>query len=141
MSSSTDEVLFETKGSKGVITLNRPKALNALNLNMIRVIYPQLRKWEADARMKMVILKGAGDKAFCAGGDVRGLLLSLSFANTNCLYIIAICESRGQPLTADFFREEYTLNNKIGSLGLPYVSLIHGICMGGVSGERNDQIK
>lgn len=75
MSSSVEEVLFETKGNKGVITLNRPKALNALNLNMIRMIYPQLRKWESDARMKLVILKGAGEKAFCAGGDVRGLLL------------------------------------------------------------------
>ena len=71
-SSSNDEVLFEEKGNKAVITLNRPKALNALNLNMIRKLYPQMCKWEVGNKMKMVILKGAGDKAFCAGGDVRG---------------------------------------------------------------------
>lgn len=78
MLSSTQqaEVLFETKGNKGIITLNRPKALNALNLEMIRLIYPQLKKWENDRNMKMVILKAAGDKAFCAGGDVRGKLHS-----------------------------------------------------------------
>lgn len=67
-----EEVIIERKGSKGIITLNRPQALNALNLSMIRKIYPQLRKWEMDNSMKMVILKGEGDKAFCAGGDVRG---------------------------------------------------------------------
>lgn len=72
MSATTDEVLFETKGDKGIITLNRPKALNALNLNMVRLIYPQLCKWEKDDKMKMVIVKAAGPKAFCAGGDVRG---------------------------------------------------------------------
>lgn len=72
--SSMAEVLFETQGNKGIITLNRPKALNALNLDMIRLIYPQLKKWENDRNMKMVILKAAGEKAFCAGGDVRGKL-------------------------------------------------------------------
>ena len=68
----SSDVLFETKGNKGIITLNRPKALNALNLDMVRLIYPQLKKWENDSDMKMVILKGNGSKAFCAGGDVRG---------------------------------------------------------------------
>lgn len=70
------EVLFETKGSKsniGIITLNRTKALNSLNLNMVRLIYPQLKKWETDRNMRMVILKANGEKAFCAGGDVRGM--------------------------------------------------------------------
>ncbi len=71
-SGAMSDVLFETKGNKGIITLNRPKALNALNLDMVRLIYPQLKKWENDRNMKMVILKAAGDKAFCAGGDVRG---------------------------------------------------------------------
>ncbi|KAI2801020.1 hypothetical protein BLOT_013548 [Blomia tropicalis] len=113
--STESAVQFETKGNKGIITLNRPKALNALNLDMVRLIYPQLKKWESDSKMKMVILKGAGEKAFCAGGDVR-----------------AIAESgRGSPISQDFFREEYRLNGKIGTLGIPFVSLIHGICMGG----------
>src|SRR5690625_170938 len=69
---SSDEVLFETKNNKGIITLNRPKALNALNQNMVQLIYPQLKKWEGDRDMQMVLLKGSGTKAFCAGGDVRG---------------------------------------------------------------------
>jgi 3-hydroxyisobutyryl-CoA hydrolase len=73
-SSSDEEVILERNGNKGIITLNRPKALNALNLSMIKKIYPQLRSWEMDNTMKMVIIKGSGDKAFCAGGDVRGLL-------------------------------------------------------------------
>lgn len=74
MSSSSvgDEVLFDVKDGKAIITVNRPKALNALNMPMVRKIYPQLRKWEMDTDMKMVIIKGAGDKAFCAGGDVKG---------------------------------------------------------------------
>lgn len=71
-SSAEDEVILERIGSKGIITLNRPKALNALNLPMIRKIYPQLRSWEMDNTMKLVIIKGNGDKAFCSGGDVRG---------------------------------------------------------------------
>lgn len=78
MSSSDDEVILEKIGNKGIITLNRPKALNALNLSMIRKIYPQLRSWEMDSSMRMVIIKGVGEKAFCSGGDVRG---KYTFAN------------------------------------------------------------
>ena len=143
--STESAVQFETKGNKGIITLNRPKALNALNLDMVRLIYPQLKKWESDSKMKMVILKGAGEKAFCAGGDVRGEYFSpliliiiinnkMHEINQHCVPIsfIAIAESgRGSPISQDFFREEYRLNGKIGTLGIPFVSLIHGICMGG----------
>ena len=69
---STDEIIFERKDDKGIITLNRPKQLNALNLNMAKAMYSQLRKWETDSSMRLVIIKGTGDKAFCAGGDVKG---------------------------------------------------------------------
>lgn len=74
MSSETSdqEIIAERKGDKGVITVNRPQALNALNLSMVRSLYAQLRKWETDNTMRLVIIKGAGDKAFCAGGDVKG---------------------------------------------------------------------
>ncbi|KAA8588375.1 hypothetical protein FQN60_001569 [Etheostoma spectabile] len=65
-------VLLEKVGSAGVITINRPKVLNALNLPMIRQIYPQLKKWENDNETAIVIIRGAGGKAFCAGGDIRG---------------------------------------------------------------------
>ena len=66
------EIIVERKGDKGVITVNRPQALNAISLAMVRSLYTQLRKWETDNTMKMVIIKGAGDKAFCSGGDVKG---------------------------------------------------------------------
>ncbi|KAL6484340.1 hypothetical protein MHYP_G00063850 [Metynnis hypsauchen] len=109
------EVLLERVGNAGVITLNRPKILNALSLTMIRQIYPQLKKWGKDSETDIVIIKGTGDKAFCAGGDIR----SLSDAG-----------KVGDPLTQDLFREEYTLNNAIGTFKKPYVALISGITMG-----------
>uniref|UniRef100_A0A8C9ZKH7 3-hydroxyisobutyryl-CoA hydrolase n=1 Tax=Sander lucioperca TaxID=283035 RepID=A0A8C9ZKH7_SANLU len=109
-------VLLEKVGSAGVITINRPKVLNALNLPMIRQIYPQLKKWENDNETDIVIVRGAGGKAFCAGGDIR-----------------AVTEAGkvGDPLAEDFFREEYILNNAIGTCRKPYIALIEGITMGG----------
>ncbi|KPM04577.1 3-hydroxyisobutyryl-CoA hydrolase, mitochondrial-like protein [Sarcoptes scabiei] len=115
MSVSSDEVLFEVKDSKGLIKLNRPKVLNSLNLNMIRLIYSKLCQWDSDPNIKMMIIRSTSEKAFCAGGDVR-----------------AIAESGpNSKLGQDFFREEYTLDHKISILGVPYISLINGVCMGG----------
>ncbi|XP_059198682.1 3-hydroxyisobutyryl-CoA hydrolase, mitochondrial [Centropristis striata] len=110
------EVLLEKVGNAGVITMNRPKVLNALNMTMVKQIYPQLKKWESDSDTDIVIIKGAGGKAFCAGGDIR-----------------AVTEAGkvGDPLAQDFFREEYTLNNAIGTCRKPYIALIDGITMGG----------
>ncbi|KAI9535066.1 hypothetical protein NQZ68_007154 [Dissostichus eleginoides] len=117
MSSQVDSgVLLEKVGCAGVITLNRPKALNALNMPMVQHIYPQLKKWESDNETDIVIIRGAGGKAFCAGGDIR-----------------AVTEAGkvGAPLAEDFFREEYTLNHAIGTCRKPYIALIGGITMGG----------
>ncbi|XP_041896637.1 3-hydroxyisobutyryl-CoA hydrolase, mitochondrial isoform X1 [Corvus kubaryi] len=113
---STAEVLLEKKGGAGIITLNRPKALNALNLSMIQQIYPQIKTWEQDPETFLIIIKGTGGKAFCAGGDIR-----------------AITEAGkvGDELSQDFFRGEYRLNNAIGTCKKPYVALIDGITMGG----------
>ncbi|XP_012583148.1 PREDICTED: 3-hydroxyisobutyryl-CoA hydrolase, mitochondrial isoform X2 [Condylura cristata] len=119
MSKHTDaagEVLLERKGCAGVITLNRPKYLNALNLNMIRQIYPQLKKWEQDPGTFLIIIKGTGGKAFCAGGDIKA---------------VSEAGKAKQKLAQDFFREEYMLNSAIESCQKPYVALIHGITMGG----------
>ncbi|XP_047629023.1 3-hydroxyisobutyryl-CoA hydrolase, mitochondrial isoform X2 [Phacochoerus africanus] len=119
MSKHTDaaaEVLLERKGCAGVITLNRPKFLNALNLSMIRQIYPQLKKWEQDPETFLIIMKGAGEKAFCAGGDIR---------------VISENTKTNPKMVQDFFREEYMLNNAIDSCRKPYIALIHGITMGG----------
>ncbi|XP_063174135.1 3-hydroxyisobutyryl-CoA hydrolase, mitochondrial isoform X1 [Candoia aspera] len=113
---SSAEVLLGKKGCAGIITLNRPKALNAFNISMIRQIYPQLKKWEQDPETFLILIKGAGEKAFCAGGDIRA--------------ITEAGKSRGR-LTQDFFREEYILNNAIGTCRKPYVALIDGVTMGG----------
>ncbi|XP_071941610.1 3-hydroxyisobutyryl-CoA hydrolase, mitochondrial-like [Antedon mediterranea] len=113
---SEDEVILEKKGSKGIITLNRPKALNALNLSMVRKMYPKLKEWEEDPKSTMVIIKGAGEKAFCAGGDIKAVIDA---------------GSKGEPNAGSFFREEYILNNAIGTLHIPYIALIDGITMGG----------
>ncbi|XP_059356416.1 3-hydroxyisobutyryl-CoA hydrolase, mitochondrial-like isoform X2 [Carassius carassius] len=115
-SKAGSEVLFEKVGNAGVITLNRPKALNALNLTMIRHLYPQLKKWDKDSETDLVVIKGAGEKAFCAGGDIRA---------------ITEAGKTGDSLAQDFFREEYILNNTIGTYPKPYVALIDGITMGG----------
>nr|XP_044624498.1 3-hydroxyisobutyryl-CoA hydrolase, mitochondrial isoform X4 [Equus asinus] len=101
MSKHTDaaEVLLERKGCAGVITLNRPKLLNTLTVGMIRQIYTQLKKWEQDPETFLIIIKGAGGKAFCAGGDIRA---------------ISEIGNKNQKILQDFFREEYMLNNYIG---------------------------
>ncbi|NWY52251.1 HIBCH protein, partial [Chionis minor] len=113
---STAEVLLEKRGAAGIITLNRPKALNALNLPMIQQIYPQIKAWEQDPETFLIIIKGTGGKAFCAGGDIRA---------------ITDAGKVGGRLAQDFFREEYILNNAIGTCKKPYVALIDGITMGG----------
>ncbi|KAK1165597.1 3-hydroxyisobutyryl-CoA hydrolase, mitochondrial [Acipenser oxyrinchus oxyrinchus] len=115
-SQAGSDILLERSGCAGVITLNRPKALNALNLSMIRQIYPQLKKWEKDPETSIVIIKGTGGKAFCAGGDIRA---------------VTDAGKVGDRLSQDFFREEYILNNAIGTYQKPYVALIDGITMGG----------
>ncbi|GGF73511.1 enoyl-CoA hydratase [Azorhizobium oxalatiphilum] len=111
------EVLFERRGEAGIITLNRPKALNALTQGMVRVIDPQLRAWATDGAVTRIILKAVGEKAFCAGGDVRQL------------YDLGLAGRQAESLA--FWREEYVLNHLIGTYPKPFVSLIDGICMGG----------
>jgi enoyl-CoA hydratase len=110
------EVLFSRAGVAGVITLNRPKALNALTLGMVRAIHPQLKAWAADDAVKLVIIEGAGEKAFCAGGDIRALH---DWGRAGDHHVI------------DFYREEYRLNVYIKNYPKPYVALMGGIDMGG----------
>lgn len=112
----TDEVRFQQRGGTGFITLDRPKALNALTLDMIRAIMPQLQAWQADPSVKAVIIAGSGDRAFCAGGDVRA---------------VYDAGRKGERLTAEFFRDEYRMNRMIHVFPKPYVALIDGITMGG----------
>lgn len=111
-SPSIDTVLATESSSKGLVILNRPKALNAINLEMVRKIYKHLKKCEKSKLL--VIIKGTGDKSFCAGGDVR-----------------AIVEAGPTEESKSFFREEYTLNHLIGNYKIPYIALMDGITMGG----------
>lgn len=120
--SAEAEMLFEQRGSVGVVTLNRPKALNALNLSMIRALAPRLQAWAADPAIRAVVVQGAGEKAFCAGGDVRAV------------YEDGLAMKRGTgkgALTREFFREEYILNHMIHRFPKPYIALLDGITMGG----------
>ncbi len=116
MSESVDDVLFEVRGRIGLITLNRPAALNALNLGMCHAILPKLRLWAEDAAISAVVIQGAGEKAFCAGGDIIGLYHA------------------GKSGSADFekfFHDEYRLNYAIATFPKPYIALMDGITMGG----------
>jgi enoyl-CoA hydratase/carnithine racemase len=110
------EILFDRRGQWGVVTLNRPDALNALTWDMCKRLRAQLVEWERSAAVRAVLIKGAGEKAFCAGGDIRWL-----YDN-----------ARKDPAGAcEFFREEYRLNAVIHQYVKPYVALIDGIVMGG----------
>ncbi|WP_137391365.1 enoyl-CoA hydratase/isomerase family protein [Rhodoligotrophos defluvii] len=110
------DVLFEEIGLAGVITLNRPKALNALTLDMVREIRPKLKAWAGDPRIARVIIRAAGDRAFCAGGDIRALH---DWGRARA------------PEFLDFYREEYQLNAFIKHFPKPYIALLDGITMGG----------
>lgn len=114
---SDRDILCERRGAAGVVVLNRPKALNALTLGMVREMRKALDAWEQDPAVTRVVVTGAGEKAFCAGGDIRKLH-DLGRAGR-------LDEAKA------FWGEEYQLNTRIKRYGKPYVSLIDGICMGG----------
>jgi len=113
---STDDILFDVRGQVAVVTLNRPRALNALTLEMIRAFEPRLAAWAGDASVAAVMVRGAGERAFCAGGDVRTIWHDAQ---------------RGGTLAADFFRAEYRLNRAVKVFPKPYIAVIDGIAMGG----------
>lgn len=114
-----EEVRYEVINRIGVITLNRPRALNALSHGMVTSLWRQLQAWAVDADINAVLIEGEGEKAFCAGGDVR-----------------ALYESRvsGATRHRDFFVDEYRLDYLIHRYPKPYVALMDGIVMGGGMG-------
>ncbi len=114
---SAPQILLEKRGSLGLVTLDRPRQLNALTLAMVRALHPQLLRWADDADVKAVAIRANGGKAFCAGGDIRALY-DLKQAGQ-------LDEARA------FWREEYLLNRDIKRYPKPYVALINGIVMGG----------
>jgi enoyl-CoA hydratase len=111
------QILFERRGAAGLVTLNRPHALNAVTLAMVRALAEQLADWVRDPAVTRVVVSAAGERAFSAGGDIREL------------YDLG-CAGRHREMLP-FWREEYTLNAVIKNYPKPYVALIDGIVMGG----------
>jgi enoyl-CoA hydratase len=116
VASSEPDLIVRREGAAGVIRLNRPKALNALTLEMGRGIAAALDAFEADPKVALVLLEGAGARGLCAGGDIRSLYESAR---------------AGGDLGKIFWREEYILNARIASFPKPYVAFMDGIVMGG----------
>jgi len=117
MDSSASDILFERRGAAGIVTLNRPKALNAVTHDMVRALARQLDAWANDAAVTRVVITAAGERAFSAGGDIRAL------------YELGRVGRQAEMLT--FWRDEYPLNTAIKRYPKPYVALIDGIVMGG----------
>ena len=111
------EILCETRGRLGLAMLNRPQALNALNLSMVRALTQQLRAWAKDDAIKAVAIRGAGSRAFCAGGDIR------------VLHDLGRAGKKDEAVA--FWREEYALDHLIKNYPKPYVALVEGVVMGG----------
>jgi len=108
----------EKRGALGLLTLNRPQALNALTHGMIKAIAAQLHAWAGDDAIKAVAIRGEG-RGFCAGGDIRA---------------VQQATIAGSDAGADLLRDEYHMNALIGAYPKPYIAIIHGICMGGGAG-------
>jgi enoyl-CoA hydratase/carnithine racemase len=117
MSDTGETVVMRREGAVGAVLMNRPRALNALDIGMIRGIQAAIDAWRDDAGVALVLLEGAGGKAFCAGGDVRGIRDAAIAGDA------ASIEA--------FFSEEYAMNRGIARFGKPWMSLIDGVCMGG----------
>jgi len=111
------EILFERRGAAGLVTLNRPQALNAVTHGMVGALAAKLAEWAAEAAVTRVVVTAAGNRAFSAGGDLRAL------------YDLVRNERHKEALA--FWRDEYVLNAMIKHYRKPYVAIIDGIVMGG----------
>ncbi|MCX5384150.1 enoyl-CoA hydratase/isomerase family protein [Streptomyces sp. NBC_00083] len=111
-----DEILLSTEGHAAHVTLNRPRALNALTHAMVLRIDEALSAWERDPAVETVVIRGAGERGLCAGGDIRSIYEDARTGGT---------------ASADFWRDEYRLNAHIARYRKPYVALMDGIVMGG----------
>jgi enoyl-CoA hydratase/carnithine racemase len=113
----SDDILFERRGAAGLITLNRPQALNAVTHDMVRAFRAQLDAWGGDPAITRVVIQAAGERAFSAGGDIRAL------------YDLGQTGRHDEAL--QFWRDEYPLNVVIKNFRKPFVALIDGLVMGG----------
>ncbi len=113
----TTDILFERRGAAGVVTLKRPKALNAVTHAMVLELHAQLNTWAHDPAITRVVITAAGERAFSAGGDIRAL------------YDLGCAGRHDKAL--QFWADEYPLNAAIKNYRKPYVALLDGIAMGG----------
>ena len=120
--SGADEILLGREGGLATLTINRPRALNALTLDNYRRFAPALRAWAQDPSVHAVVVRGTGERGFCAGGDVRAV------------YDAGRRVAGDPDLPAVFFREEYELIRAIHRFPKPYIAVIDGITMGGGAG-------
>lgn len=116
----TDFVKTHVANGTGVLTLDRPRSLNSLSLDMVRVLTDALLAWRDDPAVDAVVLRSTSEKALCAGGDIR-FFYDVGTAPT----------TGGSALLEDFFTEEYRLNHLIYHYPKPYVALMDGVVMGG----------
>jgi enoyl-CoA hydratase len=119
MSELSPHIKAEKRGALGLLTLNRPKALNALDHGMILGLTAQLQAWAADDSIQAVAIRGEGPRAFCSGGDIRAVQQAVVAGRDDGVALL---------------RDEYQMNALIGAYPKPYIALIHGICMGGGAG-------
>lgn len=124
-------VLFEERAAAGgrrvgIATLNRPKTLNGLSLEMARLLDAQLVAWAQDEAIALVVLQGAGEKAFCAGGDLHALYESMTAYRA-----AGATDVRDNAYAAEFFEVEYRLDHRIHAYPKPVLVWGHGIVMGG----------
>lgn len=118
-SASRDSIVIDVRNHIGHLTLNRPEGLNAIDLDMVRTLRQQLDRWADDPSVHAVVLRGAGGKALCAGGDIRSLYES---------------HQNGQDLHHTFFAEEYELDLAIHRYRKPVLALMDGLVLGGGMG-------
>lgn len=111
------EISSKVRHHLGFITLERPQSLNALNLSMITALHEILKAWRHDANVHAIIVQGQGERAFCAGGDLRA--------------VYEAHQRKDAHFHDELFRKEYTLNLEIARFSKPYISFIQGIAMGG----------
>jgi enoyl-CoA hydratase len=122
------DLVVRREGAAGVIRLNRPKALNAMTLEMSIGVDAALDQFEADPEVAVIVLEGAGERGLCAGGDIRGLWES---------------SRDGGDLGARFWRQEYVMNARIAKYPKPYVAFMDGLVMGGgvgLSGHASHRV-
>src|SRR6185437_14285368 len=116
MNAANPHVSAEKRGVLGLLTLRRPAALNALDLGMVEALAAALDTWAADDGVTVVAIRGEGERAFCAGGDIRAWV------------------AQGREAALAFLRAEYRLNFRIATYPKPFVALMHGVTMGGGAG-------